>query len=159
MERHTSKNVTNCLSTNVYSYLETSSGQSSNLYLNVVSERYPFLELSSIQNVWAKHQANREKHHFWLFPKIFADWSKMPSINCSQMCFSIPQCLWMLTDAIIGVDQHTHTHTHTLSLSLSLHLFALFPHLFVSDKNPHPRLFDYHWKYRFHRVRLFSFHR
>jgi hypothetical protein len=108
-------------------------------------------------NIWAKHQVNREKHHFWSFPKIFANWSKMLSINYSQMCFSIPRCLCMLTDAIIGVDQRTHTHS--LSLSLSLCLFALFPHLFVSDKNPLPRLFDYHWKYRFHRVRLLSFHR
>ncbi len=30
------KNVNNCLNTNIYSYLETSSGQSSNLFLNVV---------------------------------------------------------------------------------------------------------------------------
>ncbi len=36
MERHTLKNVNNCLSTNSSSLLETSGGQSSNLYLNVV---------------------------------------------------------------------------------------------------------------------------
>ncbi len=30
------KNVSNCLKTNIYSYLEASSGQSSNPYLNVV---------------------------------------------------------------------------------------------------------------------------
>ncbi len=36
MEQHTLKNVNNCLNTNIYSYLETSSGQSSNLYLNAV---------------------------------------------------------------------------------------------------------------------------
>jgi len=36
MEQRTSKNVNNCLNTNVYSYLETSGGQSSNLCLNVV---------------------------------------------------------------------------------------------------------------------------
>ncbi len=30
------KNVNNYLNTNIYSHLETSSGQSSNLYLNVV---------------------------------------------------------------------------------------------------------------------------
>ena len=29
------KNVNNCLNTKIYSYLETSGGQSSNLYLNV----------------------------------------------------------------------------------------------------------------------------
>ncbi len=36
MEQHAFKNVNNCLNTNIYSYLETSGGQSSNLYLNVV---------------------------------------------------------------------------------------------------------------------------
>ncbi len=30
------KNVDNCLNTNIYSYLETSGGQSSKLYLNVL---------------------------------------------------------------------------------------------------------------------------
>jgi len=35
MEQHTLKNVKNCLNTNIYSYLETSGGQSSDLYLNV----------------------------------------------------------------------------------------------------------------------------
>jgi hypothetical protein len=35
MEQHALKNVNNCLNTNIYSYLETSGGQSSNLYLNV----------------------------------------------------------------------------------------------------------------------------
>ncbi len=36
MEQHTLKNVNNCLNTNIYYYLETSGGQSSNLYLKVV---------------------------------------------------------------------------------------------------------------------------
>jgi hypothetical protein len=36
MEQHTLKNVNNGLNTNIYSYLETSGGQSCNLYLNVV---------------------------------------------------------------------------------------------------------------------------
>ncbi len=36
MEHHTLKSVNNCLNANIYSYLETSGGQSSNLYLNVV---------------------------------------------------------------------------------------------------------------------------
>jgi hypothetical protein len=30
------KNASNCLNTNIYSYLKTSGGQSSNQYLNVV---------------------------------------------------------------------------------------------------------------------------
>ncbi len=36
MEQRTLKNVNYCLNTNIYSYLETCGGQSSNLYLNVV---------------------------------------------------------------------------------------------------------------------------
>jgi len=36
MEQRTFKNVSNCLIINIYSYLETSGGQSSNLNLNVV---------------------------------------------------------------------------------------------------------------------------
>ncbi len=36
MEQHALKNVSNCLNTNIYSYLATSGGQSFNPYLNVV---------------------------------------------------------------------------------------------------------------------------
>ncbi len=36
MEEHALKNVNNFLITNIYSYLEKSGGQNSNLYLNVV---------------------------------------------------------------------------------------------------------------------------
>jgi len=36
MEQRTLKNVNNHLNINIYSYLDTSGGQSSNLYLNVV---------------------------------------------------------------------------------------------------------------------------
>jgi hypothetical protein len=36
MEQDALKNVNNCLNTNNYSFLETSGGQSSNPYLNVV---------------------------------------------------------------------------------------------------------------------------
>jgi hypothetical protein len=35
MEQHALKNVKSCLHTSIYSHLETSGGQSSNLYLNV----------------------------------------------------------------------------------------------------------------------------
>ena len=40
MEELTLKNVNQSLNTNIYSYLETSSGQSYNLYLNVVNFFY-----------------------------------------------------------------------------------------------------------------------
>jgi hypothetical protein len=36
MEQHIFDNVNNCLNINIYSYLETFGGQSSNPYLNVV---------------------------------------------------------------------------------------------------------------------------
>ncbi len=36
MEKHALKSVNNFLNTNIYSFLETYVGQSSNLYLNVV---------------------------------------------------------------------------------------------------------------------------
>ncbi len=36
MEQRAYKNVNNCLNTSIYSYLETSGGQSSNPYLNAV---------------------------------------------------------------------------------------------------------------------------
>jgi hypothetical protein len=36
MEQHALQGVNNCLNTNIYAYLETSGGQSYNLYLNVV---------------------------------------------------------------------------------------------------------------------------
>ncbi len=36
VEQRALKNVNNCFNTNIYSYLETSGIQSSNLYLNVV---------------------------------------------------------------------------------------------------------------------------
>jgi len=43
MEQRALKIVNNCLNTNIYSYLETSGGQSYNLYLNVVHFLTPVL--------------------------------------------------------------------------------------------------------------------
>jgi hypothetical protein len=48
MEQHALKNVNNSLNTNIYSYLETSGGQSSNLYLKVVHFFKPVL----IRHLW-----------------------------------------------------------------------------------------------------------
>jgi hypothetical protein len=48
MEQHTLKNVNNSLNTTIYSYLETSGGQISNPYLNVVLFSTPEL----IRNLW-----------------------------------------------------------------------------------------------------------
>jgi hypothetical protein len=43
MEQHILKNVNKCLNANIYSYLETSGGQSANIYLNVVQFSTPVL--------------------------------------------------------------------------------------------------------------------
>ncbi len=48
MEQHALKNVNNYLNTNIYSYLETSSGRSSNLYLTVAN----FLTPGLIRHLW-----------------------------------------------------------------------------------------------------------
>jgi hypothetical protein len=48
MEQHALKNANNCLNTNMYFYLETSGGQSSDPYLNAVH----FLTPELIKNMW-----------------------------------------------------------------------------------------------------------
>ncbi len=48
MEQRALRYVNNCLNTNIYSYLETSGGQSSNLYLHVV----PFLTPVLTRPLW-----------------------------------------------------------------------------------------------------------
>jgi hypothetical protein len=48
MEKRILKDVKNCLNTNIYSHLETSGGQSSNLYLKVVHFLTPIL----IRQLW-----------------------------------------------------------------------------------------------------------
>jgi hypothetical protein len=53
MEPHALKNVNNCFNTNIYDYLETSSGQSSNLYLNVVHFLTPVL----VRHLWQLKRA------------------------------------------------------------------------------------------------------
>jgi hypothetical protein len=52
MEHRGLKNVNNCLNTNIYSYLETSGGHSSNLYLNVVH----FFNISFMKNTYCLFQ-------------------------------------------------------------------------------------------------------
>ncbi len=48
MEQSALKNVNSCLNTNIYSYLETSGGQSSNPYLNIAH----FSAIELIKNLW-----------------------------------------------------------------------------------------------------------
>ncbi len=58
MEHHTLKNVNNCFNTNIYSYLKTSGGQSSNLYINAAHFSTPVL-------IW----------HLWQFKTVvFLHW-------------------------------------------------------------------------------------
>ncbi len=52
-EQHTFKNVSNCLNATIYSYLETSGGQSSNPHLNAVH----FLTLELNRNLWQLNTA------------------------------------------------------------------------------------------------------
>jgi hypothetical protein len=42
------KNVNNCLNTNIYSYIETSGGESSSLYFNVVYFFHTSVNLTSV---------------------------------------------------------------------------------------------------------------
>jgi hypothetical protein len=49
MEQSALQNVNNCLNANIYSYLETSGGQSSNLYLNVVNFFYANVNWTSVE--------------------------------------------------------------------------------------------------------------
>jgi hypothetical protein len=67
------------------------------------------------------------------------------------MCIFFPRCLWMLTDATIGVDQHSHTHTPSLSVS-PLPCFLSPP--FLTLYKLVLRLCVYQLKYRFHRIWL-----
>ena len=48
MEQGALKNVNNCLNSSLFSYLKTSAGQSSNLYLNVVHFFNTSVNLTSV---------------------------------------------------------------------------------------------------------------
>jgi len=75
--------VNYCLNTNIYSYLETSGGQSSNLYLNVVHFSTPVLirHLEQLKTV--------------LFPALV-----------SNMCCSIKSCKFLKKAAPLIPDPH-----------------------------------------------------
>jgi hypothetical protein len=64
MELHALKNVNNYLNTNIYSYLETFGGHSSNLYLNVVHFLTPVLikHLYKIKTVVFLHWCSLNLH-------------------------------------------------------------------------------------------------
>ncbi len=118
-------------------------------------ERYPFLELSSIQ---MSEPNNRPTVRNLI--KVKSQTSSLINqrcrlsfiVKCVSLSHAVCGCWSTLSSVLIN------TRTHTLYLSLSLRYLALFPHLSVSHKSP-LHLFDHQLKYRFHRTLLFSFHR
>ncbi len=79
MEQHTLRNVNDYLNNNIYSYLETSGGQSSNIYLKVVIFSTPVLI-----------------RHLWQFKTIvFLHWCLIRAVLLQLVCFSSsPSELW-----------------------------------------------------------------
>ncbi len=71
MEQRALKNVNNCLNTNIYSYLETSGGQNSKLYLNVDLFLTPML----IRRLWQ------------LKTVVFLHWCLIRAVLFSQLMF------------------------------------------------------------------------
>ncbi len=72
-------------------------------------------------NIWDKTSGQPWETSFASIPKTspLIDQRCHPSI-VNQMCFSIPRCLWVSTEAIFGVDLHVHTHARSLSVSPSV---------------------------------------
>ncbi len=96
-------------------------------------ERYPFLELSSIQ---MSEPNNRPTVRNLIKAK------SQTSLLINQRCLLsfIAKCV-SLSHAVCGCwstlsSVSINTRTHTLYLSLSLSYLALFPHLSVSHKSP-----------------------
>ncbi len=96
-------------------------------------ERYPFLELSSIQmsepnNRPTMRNLNKAKSQT---ASLINQRCRLSFIaKCVSLSHAVCGCWSMLSSVPIN------THTHTLYLTLSLHYLALFPHLSVSHKNP-----------------------
>jgi hypothetical protein len=122
----------------------------------IVWERYPFLELSAIQ---MSEPNNRPTVRNLI--KAKSQTSSLINQRCRlsfiTKCVSLSHTVCGCWSTLPSVS--INTRTDTLCLSLSLCYLALFPHLSISFKKPSLRLFDYQLKYRFHRTRLFSFHR
>ncbi len=57
MEHHALKNVNNCFNANIYSYLETSCGQSSNIYLPQTLDQVGEACLAYYINIYVKNFA------------------------------------------------------------------------------------------------------
>ncbi len=73
MEQHAFKNVNNCLNTNIYFYLDTSGGQSSNPYLNDVhffNTRVKWKEINRKQSTRWQH-LSRSKASMFFSLQIF----------------------------------------------------------------------------------------
>ncbi len=98
-------------------------------------ERYPFLELSSIQ---MSEPNNRPTMRNLI--KVRSQTSSLINQRCRlsfiTKCVSLSHVVCGCWSTLSSVSINTHTHTHTLYLSLSLRYLALFPHLSVSHKSP-----------------------
>jgi hypothetical protein len=73
------KNVGNCLNTNIYTYLETFGGQSSNPYLNVVHFSTPEL----IRNLWQLNTA------------VFLHWYLIHAVPLSKDVDATFECVFL----------------------------------------------------------------
>jgi hypothetical protein len=74
MEQHAFKNVNNRLYTNIFSYLETSGGQSYNPHSNV----NPFYKPELVRNLWQLKTA------------VFLCWCLIRAVPFSHDCRSLP---------------------------------------------------------------------
>jgi hypothetical protein len=106
MEQHAMKSLNNCMNTNIYSYLETSGGQSSYLYLNVVHFFNTSVNLTSVaaeDNCFPALMSNKccSIRHLWqLLGSCFLT-------IMSNMCYSIN--LWFTFRKSLITNSQNHT--------------------------------------------------
>jgi len=98
MEQRALQNVNTCLNTNIYSYLETSGGQSYNLYLNVVHFFNTGINYKSVA-AWDScfHALVSNIHYFiWMVELYFVSFllHQMHLIKSSWVYFSIEVSSW-----------------------------------------------------------------
>ncbi len=133
MEEHILKNVNNCLNTNIHYYLETSVGQSSNLYLNVVHFLTPVLISHSWQfkKVAFLHLclicAVLLKFHLVIFLSPLNLCFPLSLFSHNYLWFSLFHCFYPYSLSTFSV---------TVSCIFSLPVSVLFPFLFYLSPPP-----------------------
>ncbi len=98
-----------------------------------VWERYPFLELSSIQNVWDKITGRIVRNLISAKSQTSLLIDQRCRLSFIAKCVSLSHAVcgcWSTLSSVL-----INTRTHTLSLSLSLCCLALFPPLSVLLKS------------------------